>query len=194
MIDKALNFLLGEINAFLGVHFGGPENAAVLSSLCNPDGSPPLVIDNKIVLSLVNIEKETSMGSGSFVSRSPSAYSRTNPALHLNLYILISASFSGRPHSYDSALKSLSHSITFLQSKPAFDAQNSPSFPAGFEKLTMEMVSLSMAELSTLWAVLGASYLPSVVYKMRMLTVQDAWIIEPIPNITEAAPTIGNTP
>jgi len=191
MIDKALSFLLGELNTYLGARFASTENSAVLASLSNPDGSVPVIIDNKIVLSLVNIEKETTVGAPGFVARSGSSYARTSPALYLNLYILVSASYSGN---YSSALKMLSYSMSFLQSKPTYTAENSPNFPNGLQQLTMEMVSLSMAELSTLWAVLGANYLPSVVYKMRMLTVQDGWIIEPIPEIDSAVPTVNNTP
>ena len=188
MIDTALNFMLGELNSYLVASSSGRESAAVLSSLANPDGSVPLAIDNKIVLSLVNIEKETAMGTTGFVSRMGANFGRSNPTLYLNLFVLVSASFGN----YSTSLNQLSQSISFFQGKPSFDAQNSVGFPAGFEMLTMELVSLSMAELSTLWAVLGANYLPSAVYKMRMATVQKDWISEPVPAITQAAPAVGS--
>ena len=54
----------------------------------------------------------------------------------------------------------------------------------------MEVVSLSMSELSTLWGVLGANYLPSVVYKLRMVTVQEDWVITPIPGVDTTAPVL----
>ena len=187
MIDTALTFILGELNHYFAANSAVPENTVVLSSLSNPDGSVPLTTDNKMVLSLVNIEKETAMGTTGFVPRMGSNYGRSHPTLYLNLYVLVTASYTN----YATGLKQLSQSIGFFQSKPGFNAQNSVAFPTGFELLTMEMVSLSMAELSTLWAALGANYMPSAVYKMRMATVQKEWISEPVPAITQTASNLG---
>ncbi|UGQ48183.1 DUF4255 domain-containing protein [Massilia endophytica] len=188
MIDKALSFILGELNNYLDANFPAQEKAAVLASLSNPDDSVPLGIDNKLVLSLVNIERETAIGSTGFVSRQGTAYGKTNPTLYLNLYVLLSASYA---NNYAGALKMLGHAMAFFQAKWGFDPQNSANFPAGVSQLSMEVVSLSMAELSTLWAVLGANYLPSVVYKLRMVTVQEDWMITPIPNVSTVTPAVG---
>jgi hypothetical protein len=187
MINSALNFILAQLNAWFAASASSQESVVVLTSLSNPDGSVPQNIDNKLVLSLVNIEKETAMGTTGLVPRTGPAYARSNPTLYLNLYVLVSASFNN----YSTGLTLLGQAIGFFQSKPAFDAQNSVTFPPGFDKLSMELVSLSMAELSTLWAVLGANYLPSVVYKMRMATVQKDWISEPIPAVSQATTDMG---
>ncbi|SDA57723.1 MULTISPECIES: DUF4255 domain-containing protein [unclassified Janthinobacterium] len=182
MIDKALEFILGELNNYLGASYHGPEKAAVLASLSSPDNSVPLAIDNKLVLSLVNIERETAIGSTGFVARQgANGYGRTNPSLYLNLYVLLAASYAGN---YSGALRMLSQAMAFFQAKWGFDPQNSAGFPAGMTQLSVEVVSLSMAELSTLWAVLGANYLPSVVYKLRMVTLQEDWLIAPIPAVS----------
>ena len=82
MIDKALNFTLDELNSFLGTRFQSHENLAVLSSLSNQDGSAPVITDNKIVLSLVNIERETAASSGARVRADGGAYVRVQPALN----------------------------------------------------------------------------------------------------------------
>jgi hypothetical protein len=191
MIDTALNFLLGELSAFLDRRAGGHENNVVLAPLATAQGGVPLEIDNKIVLTLVNLEKETASGAGSFVSRSGAGYARASVALHLNLYVLVSASYGSN---YATALRMLSLAMGFLQGKPAYTPQNSAGFPPQLQQLTMEMVSLSMAELSTLWAVLGTSYLPSVVYKMRMVTLQEGWSVEAVPEVSSVQPQLGNTP
>ncbi|MFZ6774440.1 DUF4255 domain-containing protein [Undibacterium sp. SXout7W] len=187
-MDTALNFILTELNSYFSASSSVQESAVVLSGLANPDGSVPLAINNKIVLTLVNIEKETAMGTTGFIPRMGAGFGRSNPTLYLNVYVLVSASFTN----YSTGLRRLNQSIGFFQSKPSFTAQNSVAFPAGFELLTMELVSLSMAELSTLWAVLGANYLPSAVYKLRMATVQNEWITEPVPAITQAASNLGS--
>lgn len=182
MIDKALGFILGELNNYLDASHSGNEKAAVLASLSSPDNTVPLNIENKLVLSLVNIERETAIGSTGFVARSgPGSYGRSNPSLYLNLYVLLAASHA---NNYPFALRMLGQAMAFFQAKWGFDPQNSAAFPAGMTQMSMEIVSLSMAELSTLWAVLGANYLPSVVYKLRMVTIQEDWLIAPIPAVS----------
>ena len=40
------------------------------------------------------------------------------------------------------------------------------------EKLIVEMISLTFEQQNHMWGTLGAKYLPSVLYKVRMLVVQ----------------------
>jgi hypothetical protein len=41
----------------------------------------------------------------------------------------------------------------------------------GIEKLILEMNSLNFDQLNQLWSIIGGKYQPSVVYRMRMVTV-----------------------
>jgi hypothetical protein len=181
MIDKTLVFLLGELNSFLGTVFPASEPHAVLSGLALPDGSVPPGIENKVVVSMVNLERDTTAHSSSPQTRTePGQSMRVNPPLNLNVYLLLSASFAG---GYAESLRFLSSSLGFLQSKPVFTPQNSAAFPRGLERLTLEMVNLNIQDLQNLWACAGAKYLPSALYKARMLTIQDAWVTERVPVI-----------
>jgi hypothetical protein len=175
MIDKTFAFLLDELNVFLKTRYPSAEPHAVLSCLLNQDGSVPPGIDNKLVLSLVNVERETAAPSSTMQPRGGGGYARVNPALNLNLYVLVAASFG---NNYGEALKFLSATLAFFQSKPVFTAQTAPKFPKELEKLSFEMVSLDFQALNNLWSNLGGRYLPSVLYKARMLTVQDGWVTE----------------
>jgi hypothetical protein len=184
MIDKTLGFLLGELNGFLSTSFPSSEPHAVLSGLANPDGSVPLGLENKIVVSLANIERETAaVSSGSQIRSDNGDKLRVGLPLNLNIFILLSSNFGGN---YVEALRFLSSSIGFLQSKPVFTPQNSPGFPRGLERLTIEMVNLNMQDLQNLWACTGGKYLPSAFYKARMLTIQDGWVTGRIPVISGA--------
>lgn len=185
MIDKALNFIVGELNSVLLARFQSNENLAVLSSVSNPDGTLPPGIENKIVLSLVNVEREAAANGGSWPMRGggPEVFGRVSPPLALNLLLLITASFSSN---YGEALKVLGSAMGFFQGKPSFNAQNSASFPTEMEKLSMELVNLSIQEVNNVWAILGAKYMPSVIYKMRMLVLQENWIGERIPAVSGA--------
>ncbi|MDR3479531.1 MAG: DUF4255 domain-containing protein [Burkholderiaceae bacterium] len=180
MIDKALGFIVAELNAFLGVRYPSSEDHAVLASLTHPDGSAPPHTANRLVVSLVNLEREASAATNGVSTRAEGGYSRTSPALHLNLYILVTASFV---NNYPGALTFLSAALGFFQAKPNFDAQSSPAFPREMERLSLELVSLSIQELNNLWAILGAKYLPSAMYKVRMLTFQQGWIGAAVPEV-----------
>jgi Pvc16 N-terminal domain len=184
MIDKAMSFIAGELNHLLLSRFQSNENLAILSSVSNPDGTVPPAIENKIVFSLINVEREGAANSGNWPMRGgPETFGRVSPSLSLNLLLLITASFS---NNYGEALKFLGSTMGFFQGKPSFNAQNSAAFPAEMEKLSMELVNLSLQEINNVWAVLGAKYMPSVVYKMRMLVLQENWIGEHVPGVAGA--------
>lgn len=188
MIDKAMNFIVGEINNLLSARFQSNENVAVLSSVANPDGTLPPGIENKIVLSLINVEREASANGSAWPMRQlQEGFGRVSPPLGLNLLVLVTASFSGN---YPEALKVLSNVVGFFQSKPFFNAQSSAAFPAGLEKLSMELVNLSIHEVNNVWSILGAKYMPSIAYKVRMLVVQENWTVERVPAVTAPSATV----
>jgi hypothetical protein len=188
MIDKAMSFIVGEINNLLSTRFQSNENIAVLSSVANPDGTLPPGIDNKVVLSLINVEREASINGSSWPMRQlQEGYGRVSPPLGLNLLVLVTASFSGN---YAESLKVLSNVMGFFQSKPSFTAQNSAAFPSSMEKLSLELVNLSIHEVNNVWSILGAKYMPSIVYKVRMLVVQENWIAERVAPVTAPSATV----
>jgi hypothetical protein len=140
MIDKVLSLILDELNVFLSARFEDSEPHAVLSNLANEDGSLPPAIENKLVLSLVNIERE--------------------PALNLNIYLRVSSNFAAN---YLESLRFLSAALEFFQERPVFSAP-------GMERLSVEMVNLAIQDLHDLWSISGSKYLPSALYKLRMVT------------------------
>jgi hypothetical protein len=185
MIDKTLTFVLGELNGFLGTIFPSSEPHAVLSSLANPDGSASQGTENKIIVSLTNIERETAAVSTPIQTRPDNGGAlRVSTPLNLNIFILLSSSFVGN---YAEALRFLSESIRFFQAKPVYTPQNSPGFPRELERLAIEMVTLNIQDLQNLWSNMGGRYLPSAFYKVRMITLPDAWVTERIPMVTGTA-------
>jgi hypothetical protein len=182
MIDKAITFIVGELNNLLSARFQSNENMAILSSLSNPDGTVPTGIESKIVLTLINVEREGTASGGNWPARAGAInHDRLSPPLGLNLVLLVTASFGAN---YAEALKFLSTVLGFFQARPSFNAQNSAGFPRELEKLSMELVNLSTHEVNNIWSILGAKYMPSVVYKVRMLLIQENWINERIPTVT----------
>jgi hypothetical protein len=95
----------------------------------------------------------------------------TNAPVYLNLLVMFAANFGGR--NYAEALKFLSGTIGFFQARPAFDPQSSPGLDPRIDKLTLEIENLNTADLSNLWGIFGGKYLPSILYRMRMVTIDE---------------------
>jgi hypothetical protein len=140
MLDRTLNFLLAQLNDHLGTRYPSKEPHAVLSSLSTLEGTAPPEIANRVVLSLVNVEREAAAGGTPTPVRNENgAFVRTSASLNLNLYVLVTASFGSN---YVEALKLLSSVLGYFQGKPVFTAQGTPAFPKGLDRLTMEIVNL----------------------------------------------------
>ena len=85
--------------------------------------------------------------------------------------------FALRFQQYDQALRTLSHILSFFQARPLFTPSDSPGLPPGLEHLALDLLSYGPEQLNQMWACLGAKHLPSVVYRLRMVVLQD---VEPI--------------
>lgn len=127
-------------------------------------------VEDDIVISLINIEENR-------ISRDPRNYIKSgtdmllkNPAVHLNLTLLFSA-IRTDGNAYEGALQNLQAVILFFQGKSVFDHTNTIGLDPGIEKLLFEMVSVNTEQLNNFWAILGGRYQPSVIYKMRMITI-----------------------
>ena len=110
------------------------------------------------------------------ISRSPDNYSRIdrqviykNPPIYLNLDILFAANYTD----YYTSLLLISNVIKFFQFQNVFTPLNSPNLPPGIEELIFDLKTLSLQDLNNLWGILGSKYIPSVVYKMRLIIISD---------------------
>ncbi len=48
-----------------------------------------------------------------------------------------------------------------------------PSLDPGIEKLVFELYNLSFEQLNQVWGMLGGKYYPSVLYKMRVISIDE---------------------
>lgn len=179
MLDKALLFLTTELNDYFGRTFQLLEDRAVLSAHVNPDGTPVTGIVNKMSVSLVNLATESTVRNLQ-TERVGNGELRLNPAIKLNLWVLFAANFT----EYDEALKFLSSTLAFFQGRPVFTPQNSPRLDRSFDRLVVELESLTYHELSNLWGVLGSKYVPSAVYKVKLVTIQDGAVRDRTPAVS----------
>lgn len=185
VIDAALQHLAVSLNEFLSRGLGLAEDIAVVSPLTELDGTPVAGLGSKLIVFLAGIEREYAVGGASSATGSGWMVRRAAP-VHLNLSVMIAASFEGK--NYLEALRMISAAILYFQKNPVFDHQSHPGLDARIERLTLEIENLDRQDLNNLWGVLNAKYVPSVLYKVRMVSFdsQDIRSLEPTVHIPRA--------
>ncbi len=124
-----------------------------------------------ITLLLINLEQEFTLRTADpyRVQLADGTTQRTQPPIHLNLYLLFAARFKD----YEQALRYLSLVLQFFQSHRVLDHDNAPGLSERVEKIVMELVTLPIAEQHNLWGMLRVPYLPSLLYKARLFVYHD---------------------
>ena len=217
MISGALAFLKEELSIYVSTNqkrLGGGSASQQLSNVVmlgnisaldsNQQGENSL--NNKLVISLVNIEEESTLKNGQRFIKNPlsSGIEYIQPPVHLNLYVLISATLpnSASSDDYERALDRLSLVIEFFQAKKSFTVKNSPQSdfldnaenetdPLTLDinqsvreemRLLPELYTLTFEQINHLWGSLGGKQVPFVMYKVRLVKIQG--------RITSEAPLI----
>ena len=184
MITQTLSFIKNTLNSYLKLKTNNDDDKVVLTNIVSQDGTTTHLPENSILLTLINVEEEkVGKSQTSYIELSNGVISKINPEIKLNLYLLFSANFG--EDKYNEALKFLSLIISFFQNKNVFNHQNSPELNEKIEKIIVDLYTLNLEQQNHLWAALGAKYMPSVVYKIRMLTIQELEVKTEAPSITE---------
>jgi hypothetical protein len=123
-------------------------------------------------ISLVSIEEDRVSKSQENFVRSNNTIIYKNPKVYLNLYLLFSVNMA----SYTESLKRLSYIIQFFQYRNVFTPVTSPSLPVGIEQLIFDLYTLSFQDLNNLWGIMGSKYLPSAIYKMRLISISEEFV------------------
>ena len=182
MVDSALNHIAAQLNQFLKNKFDLGEDVVVLSNILEQDGNVGPQVNNKLLLFLVNIEKDAVPGRINNGTVAGSEHIVEGyPPVFLNLYVMVAAHFN----QYSEALKFISNAIGFFQRRPLFDHQNSPDLNPGIDRLVLDIENLDIKDLSTLWGVLSGKYLPSILYKIRMVTFDSGDIKTRVPSFKQ---------
>ncbi len=171
MIDLALAFIQQEVNAYLHTRTG-EESKVVLDKLIDESGKYNIE-KGKLGLSLINIEEERV-----FRSQLPE-YQLVDgkqvlmePPVKLTIYFMLAANIT----LYSESLKFIGHVAAYFQANNGFTPAAYPGLDERIENMTVELQSLGYEQQNQLWAYLGGKYLPSLVYKARMVVIQDTAI------------------
>lgn len=160
MIKRILTSYAARLDEYLRREFARPEGVAEVGFLGSRTGEPPC----KLIVSLINIEREAAGGYASGMRRDSGEYIRSYPPLLLNLDLMLSAVYDDQR--YAESLAVLSSTLHFIQSAPTFE----------FEKkvYSVEMAGLSLQDVHNIWTTLGGQYYPSVMCKLRRLAIDAA--------------------
>lgn len=186
MLNKALQFTSDVLDQFLKNRFGLDENKVLLNRLINSDGSILPENQNKVIISLINIEKETNQPINSNQQKKDKGNLSNNSFTEkYNLDILISSNFND----YNETLKFLTEAITFFHVNTCIDATRFANFPKGLNKIEYDFEKVTFQNMQSLWTAMGAKYQPSVIYKMTLTTINT----NEVEGFTSAIPTTLNT-
>lgn len=184
MIQESLGFIVDQVNEYIALKAGGDTTRVQLNALVDQQGAVQIEVD-RVACTLVSIEEER-------IGKAQMAYevvngvtTKKNPPLKFNLYVLFAANpkIDTASTNYGEGLKLISHIITFFQGKNVFDKYNSPGIPSGIDKLIMEIYTMPIEQQNYLWASLGAKYLPSILYRVRLLEFEDERILQNQPAV-----------
>ena len=176
MIKESLEYLAKELNRELNNNANDPmfvlDNVARLDIDSDATSSGN---QSKVLITIVNIEEEKKLKNDPFYIRRNDPQigeqiEKRNPTLYVNLYVLISCA-----DKYTNALTHIDNVIEYLQGKYVFTAQTAnpaDSYPAKVEKIILDLFSLNFEQINHLWGILGGKYVPSILYKMRLLPIQ----------------------
>ncbi|MEM6768513.1 MAG: DUF4255 domain-containing protein [Bacteroidota bacterium] len=189
VIDAAIQMIATEVNNYLLI---SPGNEIVIpSNLLTQSGSLVQGLDGHIVMSLVNIEEDR-------ISRPLNVHRKLSngtvetikPEVRLNLYFLFTAvpastNVDTTGATYVNSVRNLSRVIGFFQTKNFFDIQNTPSLEGQLGRIWMELYPLTFEQQNHLWGAMGAKYMPSIMYKVRIVTIQENEVQFDGPPITQ---------
>lgn len=183
MIYEVIQTITDGLNIFLKTRLRTNEDKAVISALINQDGSVAMLEENKVLITLVNIEREpTPVG--------PKKDGKQR--VHINFFVLFSCYFSNA--NYSEALKFLAFTMNYLNDNSSMDITEGGGLKStsssGGIKVQIEIESLTVDQHSNLWSTLGAKYMPSAFYKIRMIPLDSNSLTEFRPS---AAAVTGNT-
>lgn len=177
MINETLKFLADEVNKYLSLKLGlNTDPLLVIGNVAKAfDGDTPGTkgLVNKAILSLVNVEEDRIAKQQENFTKTETGVIYKNPPVYLNIYVL----FAVNRNEYDDSLKLLAHIIQFFQYQHVFNPISHPALDSKIKKLIIDLYSLNFEQVNHLWSTLGGKYMPSVLYKIRQLTIDEDAVI-----------------
>lgn len=172
MLEKPLQFIESSLNNYLRLRNRGTGNDTYLELTDIVDEQGKFAVAQGTVgMSLINIEEErvNRAQTRDLIRGEDGALDYVNPEIRLQIHLLFVANF--RDH--DDSIKNISSIISYFQSNNVFTPSKHPELDESIEKIIFELGSYGFEQLSYIWGVMGTNYRPSVLYKMRLVAIQE---------------------
>ena len=183
MIFETLTILSKEISAYLDSSNVVVDNISALEQ-----GDEEGTMDNKLVITLLNIEEEKTLKNFPNTTVKDGRVQYKNPVVNVNLFVLFSANRSN----YGFSLTDISKVIEFFQGKRVFTQANTTFvregglLNLGSFHFTAELYTPSFEELNFIWGTLGGRQLPSVLYKVSIVEIERGNVVGESGQISES--------
>ncbi len=173
MINETFKFLTDELNKYLSQKMGVITDQRVVwgnvgKALDNDSGGNN-ALTGKAVVSLINVEEDRVAKQQENFVKTYTGITYKSPPLFLNLFILVSVNRVD----YGDSLKWLAFIIQFFQNQNVFTPTTNPNLDIRIQKLIADLYTVNFEQLNQIWSVLGGKYLPSVLYKVRQITIDE---------------------
>jgi hypothetical protein len=185
MFISFINFLKEDLNSFISNKIGTTDTFVLFSNLNNITESST-GLDNKIIISIVNIEEEKMLQNPDNYTKLNNEINYRKPPVWLNIVCLFTY-YTKSTEAYD-GLDLLGNIVQYFQSKPRLSKSTAlvpANFPIGYEELRAEFMSLNFEQTNYLWGLFGGKYHPSVLYKFKTVPIDNMDITPGGPPITE---------
>jgi len=173
MIGELLKIITREVTDYIDKQIQLPsgQKSVILQKPTNSKGELEIP-DNTISVSLLSIEEELSTRDAMIKKQviDGKVY-RQNPAVNINLQIIFIANFQ---NDYINELNSVTKILEFFQKRPSFLPEDTKGLDKlKIDKLVFKLNTLELDEQHNIWNLLGCKYMPSIVYKVGMITIQE---------------------
>jgi len=176
MIHTVVPEIVTALNEFIRNELNLQEDMVVLTNPVDLKGNLNPQIDNKLCVFLQHLEEERVIKNGPNQSSAG-----MNPPMHFSLYIMFVANFTDP--NYIEGLRQISLVLEFFQGSRVFDRSNMPMLSANVDKISVDYVNLDFKALNNIWGTMGLKYMPSAIFKIKLLSFTNSLIRENVRSI-----------
>lgn len=172
MLEKPIQFIESLLKNYLRLRNrgAGTDNFLALTDLVDDQGKFA-VAQGTVGMSLINIEEERVNRAQTLdvIRGEDGAIGYANPEIRLQVHLIFVANFKD----HDESIKNISAVISFFQANSVFTPAKYSELDKNIEKIVFELGSYGFEQLCYIWGVIGTNYRPSVLYKMRLVSIQE---------------------
>jgi hypothetical protein len=187
LLQSTLELLRDRLDAAFQIADPRSENWVALTNPVDPDGRISESARNKIVMALVGLQSDRTIGA--VPGPMPVAgdqFAIMAAPLNVNAFVLFVANFSDS--NYPTGLGMLSRTIAFFQQNPVFTRDRLPGLAREIDKIALDFVSLDLTQTNHLMGMVGLKYLPSALYRLRMLPFASDAVAGLVPAVRRTKP------